>query len=513
MGAVLLVFAGLLATQSVAAPQTVLRARLNADILSTDPGTRRDENTDAVLLHVLEGLVAFKRDGSVGPLLAKSWTVSDDGRTYVFDLRRNVTFHNGAPFSSADVVWSLKRYLDPATHWRCRYEFQEGGIAKILSITAPDADHVSITLDRRAPLFLTILVRPDCGGTGILQRASVGTDGKWLKPIGTGPFKLGTWRHNQYIELDRFAGYVPLPGPRDGNTGGKHALVSKIRFLIIPDDSAALSALVRRNIDVLDGLSPDGIGAARQRKSIRIVVTPTLDFYALLMQTRDPVLKDVRLRRAIALSIDTAALTKAVTWGTGVPDNSPIPAASAFFGPVEAPLRKHNIAQAKKLAQEAGYHGQPIVMVTNRHYPVMFNTAVLIQAMAHEAGINLEIQTLDWATQLALYLKGNYQAMSFGFSARLDPSLSFDLLIGDKSRDPRKVWDSQQSRALLRKSIEAQTPAERQAAFDALHTAFMKEVPAIVLFNTARIAAIGSNVTGFKSWPAAQQRLWGVGLK
>ena len=203
--------------------ETVLRARLNSDILSTEPGGRRDENTDAVLMHVVEGLVASREDGSVGPMLAQGWTTSKDGRTYRFTLRSGLVFHNGQPLTADDAVWSIKRYLDPKTHWRCSAEFGDHGIAKVVSVTAPDPRTVVLTLDRPAPLLLKTLARTDCGGTGILSRASIGPDGKWRAPIGTGPFMFGAWKRNQYVDLVRFPRYAALPGPRDGETGGKAA--------------------------------------------------------------------------------------------------------------------------------------------------------------------------------------------------------------------------------------------------------------------------------------------------
>src|SRR5258708_30707511 len=131
-----------------AGAETLLRTRLNADIRSTDPGTNRDANTDGVMAHIVEGLVAFRDDTSIGPMLADSWTTSSDGKTYTFHLRRGVKFHNGADMTSADVVWSLKRWLDPATQWRCLSEFNASGIAKIEQIEAPDVQTVAITLDR-----------------------------------------------------------------------------------------------------------------------------------------------------------------------------------------------------------------------------------------------------------------------------------------------------------------------------------------------------------------------------
>jgi peptide/nickel transport system substrate-binding protein len=498
---------------SPVAAETVLRARLNADILSLDPGARRDENTDAVILHLVEGLVASREDGSVGPMLASGWTVSPDGRTYTFALRQGVTFHNGAPLTSAEVVWSLKRYLDPKTRWRCRFEFGDEGITQIESILAPDPRTVVVRLSKPAPMFLKTLARGDCGGTGIMHPDSVGPDGAIRRLIGTGPFEVSSWKRNQFIELARFARYASLPGPRDGNTGGKRALVDKVRFLVIPDGSAARAALLRGNLDVLDALSPTELAGVRGKKGVRLEINPTMDLYTVLFQTKDPVIGDARLRRAIALSIDTAGLAKAVTWDTAKGNNSPVPRVSPFYGPVLAAPRRVDIAEARRLAKAAGYRGQPIRLVTNRRYPQCFDAAVLIQAMAAQAGINIQIDTLDWATQLDRYTTGEYQAMVEPFSARLDPSLSFGVLIGDKAKDPRKAWSTPRARELLKRSMQVEGQADRQAAFNDLQRAFMEDTPAIALFSSSRIAAVRQNVTGYKGWPAAQQRLWGVGLR
>jgi peptide/nickel transport system substrate-binding protein len=494
------------------AAETVLRARLKSDIVSSSPGTRRDENTDAVLLHVVEGLVASREDGSPAPMLASGWTVSADGRIYTFALRPEVVFHNGAPLTAAQVIWSLQRYLKPETRWRCLAEFGPHGIARVVSITSPDPHTVIVALDRAAPMFLTTLVRADCGGTGILHPDSVDAEGNWLAPIGTGPYEMGEWRRNQFVELNRFARYSPLPGARDGNAGGKHALVDHIRFMIIPDSSAARAALLRGSLDILDNLAASELTGIRGRPDLKFEQVPILDCYALLIQTRDPLLSDVRLRTAIALTIDTAGLTKAITWGTGTADNSPIPVASPFHGPVEAHLRQPDVAQARRLLSATRYDGRAIQLVTSRRDPQMFDAAVVIQAMAAEAGIHLQIDTVDWPAHLSRYTVGNYQLMVQSFSARLDPTLSFGIFIGDKHEDPRKVWDTPRSRELLGQTMMVADRAARQAVFDTLTRDFLAEVPAVALFNSSRLSAVRANVTGYRNWMAAQQRLWGVGL-
>ena len=491
----------------------LLRARLNSDIVSTDPGTRRDENTDGVILHIVEGLVGSRENGSVGPMLASRWSISPDGRVYTFTLRPEVVFHNGAPLTAAEVVWSLQRYLKPETHWRCLEVFGPNGIARVLSVTAPDPHTVEVTLDRAAPMFLTTLARADCGATGILHPASVGADGGWIAPIGTGPFQLGEWRHNQFVQLKRFPRYAALPGQRDGNIGGKHALVDKLRFLIIPDSSAARAALVRGSLDVIDNLYPSELMGIRDRKDLWFQSVPILDCYSLLMQTQDPVLRDVRIRTAIALTIDAPALTKAITRGTGSANNSPIPVASPFHGPVEARLRTVDVGQARQLLEVSGYDGRAIELVTSRRDPQMFDAAVIIQAMAAQAGIHLRIETLDWPAHLSRYTTGQYQLMVESFSARLDPALSFGLFIGDKSREPRKVWDTQRARTLLEEAMQTADPALRQTVFDKLTLDFIAEVPAVVFYNSARLSVVRAAVTGHQNWMSAQPRLWGVGLR
>jgi peptide/nickel transport system substrate-binding protein len=495
-----------------AAAQSILRARLNSDIVSTDPGTRRDENTDGVLLHIVEGLVGSREDGSVGPMLASRWSISPDGRVYTFTLRPDVVFHNGAPLTSAEVVWSLQRYLKPETRWRCLEVLGPTGIAPVTSVTARDPHTVEITLARSAPIFLTTLARADCGATGIMHPDSVGAAGSWNGPVGTGPFQLGEWRHNQFIQLKRFPRYAALEGPRDGNVGGKHALVDELRFMIIPDSSAARAALIRGSLDVIDNLYPSDLMGIRGRVDLQFQSVPILDCYTVLIQTEDPVLRDVRVRTALALSIDTRALTKAITQGSGSPNNSPIPAASPFHGAAEAPMRPVDVVRARELLAASGYHGQVLRLVTSRRDPQMFDTAVIVQAMAAQAGLNVQIESMDWPAHLARYTTGNYQLMIESFSPRLDPTLSFGLFIGDKRKEPRKVWDSPHARELLDEATQAADPAARHAVMDQLNRDFMAEAPAVVLFNSARLSVVRAAVTGHQNWLSAQPRLWGVGL-
>jgi len=491
---------------------TTLRVRLNADIRSTDPGVNRDYNTDVVQQHIVEGLVAMREDTTPGPLLAAKIDVAKDGKTYTFKLRDGVTFHNGAPLTADDVVWSWKRYLAPATQWRCLPEFDGRGISKITNVSAPDPKTVVFTLDKPSALFLLTMARLDCGGAGIVHRSSVGADGKWLAPIGTGPFKLGEWKRGQYVELQRFAAYASRSEPMDGLTGGKKAEVERVRFLVIPDDAAAKAALLGNGLDLLTDIGVAQLGDLNGQPNIQLDKVTTANMVGILFQTRDPLLKDVRIRRALALAIDTPELVRGVTNALARPNNSVVPSVSPYYGAVESVGFKTDIAAAKKLLAEAGYTGQPIKMLTNKRYAASFDTAVLAQAMAARAGIKIEIEVLDWATQLDRYSKGDYQAMAFVYSARLDPSLAFDMLAGPKDTQPRKVWDNPEVQAKLVESMQITDKAKRQAVFDELHKRMLDEVPLIPLYNGLQFTAANKKVQGWHSWPAEVPRMWNLKL-
>ncbi|MEB2398226.1 MAG: ABC transporter substrate-binding protein [Alcaligenaceae bacterium] len=509
--ALALAFAAMPAAAQKAAD--TLRIQINSDLRSSNPGVNRDDNTDAVLLHLTEGLVALKEDLSVGPLLASGIKVSDDGLTYAFTLRDGVRFHNGAALSAQDVVWNWKRYLDPKTSWRCLPEFDGRGMTKILSVEAPDPKTVVFTLDRPSALFLNNMARPDCGGAAIMHPDSVDASGQWRAPIGTGPYKMGEWKRGQYLELQRFDDYASLPGPGDGYTGGKHALVKTLRYMVIPDAASAKAALYSGAIDVYATASSADVPELRKRPDVQTIVSPSMNMVALLLQTQDPLLKDVRIRRALALSLDLPMIAETVTEGMSKANSSVVPTSSPYYDKEQAATYGRDLAEARKLLQQAGYKGQPIKMITNKRYPACFDSAVLAQAMASEAGINLELEVLDWATQLDRYGKGDYPAMAFTYSARLDPALSFEMISGDKQKQPRKVWDDSEMGKLLAESMREPDAAKRQALFNRMHAAMLKDVPIIVLYNGTNVTGLRQGIEGYKGWAADKPRFWNVSFK
>ena len=138
----------MLAVATPVRAESVLRTMVTTDIRGLMPGISPDDNTGTVLQNIYEGLVAWRADGTVAPMLAKEITTSEDGLTYNFTLRDGVTFHNGAPLTSREVAWTWARFLDPKGGWPCRANFDGTRQIKVLAVETPSPLQVVRPADR-----------------------------------------------------------------------------------------------------------------------------------------------------------------------------------------------------------------------------------------------------------------------------------------------------------------------------------------------------------------------------
>jgi peptide/nickel transport system substrate-binding protein len=489
--------------------ESVLRTMITTDIRGLMPGISPDDNTGLVLQNVYEGLVAWRADGTVAPMLAKEIATSDDGRTYTFTLRDGVTFHNGAPLTSSEVAWTWARFLDPKAGWPCRANFDGTRQIKVVAIETPSPTQIAFRLAEPSGAFLSMLARSDCDGTGIAHPDSVGPDGIWKDAVGTGPFKLVEWRRGQYVELARFPAYKARSEPADGLAGAKPAKLDHIRLTIVPEPSTAKSAIRSGELDLWPSIDPK-FAAELKGSGIEVVASPVASLNAIVMQTNDPLLKDKRIRQAIEAAIDYPSMAESLTDGYARPSTSLVPLSSRYYGPVQKNGHRHDPARAKKLLVEAGYHGQPIKIITNSRFAVMNDVAVLVQAMAQQVGLNVIVEVVEFATQLSRYFKGDYQLMVFNYTPYLDPLFGLDRFIGDKTVQADRVWGNPQAIELLAKLAQTSSPDTRQPLFDDLHQLFIEDSPMIVWSSGVNVAAYAKTVRGYTAWPGRKPRFWNV---
>ncbi len=214
------------------------------------------------------------------------------------------------------------------------------------------------------------------------------------------------------------------------------------------------------------------------------------------------------------MALDMRQLVSAASNGLSRPNASAFYATSPFYNEVQRKGYTFDPTAAKKLLQEAGYKGERIKLITNkRPARPTFNIALITQQMLQAIGMNVELEFIEWATQLDRYNKGNYQMMAFSYSSRLDPALSYEQFSGPKDQQSRKVWENPEALALINKASVSSNDAERRKIFDELHLRFLEDVPMLMLYNFVEINANTKRVQGFAPWVASKPRFWEVSVK
>ncbi|WP_372002433.1 ABC transporter substrate-binding protein [Tistrella mobilis] len=346
---------------------------------------------EVVFINVFEGLVRLDERGHIQPLLAESWTISDDGLTYTFKLRQGVKFHDGTTFDSADVKFSFERAMAPNS-----VNAQKGLFAPIASIEAPDASTVVLKLSKPAGQMLFNLT---WGDAAIVAPESAGEAEK-TRPVGTGPFKFKQWVKGDRVELTR----------NDDYWGDKVALKeATIKF--IADPAAALQAILAGDLDAFSNFpAPENLPQLEADPRFKVAIGMTEGETILAMNNGVKPFNDIRVRRAVSHAIDRQAVIDG-QFGYGTPIGSHFsPSAPGYVDLTDR--YPYDPAKAKALLTEAGY-------------PDGFKTALMlpppgyarrggeiIAAMLAEVGIQAEIVPLEWAQWLDQVFKNKAYGMT-----------------------------------------------------------------------------------------------------
>lgn len=495
-----------------------LRVATLADIASTEFATKHDDTTAMVLHHVLEGLVAYDEGLDVRPVLADMYSVSPDGRTYTFRLRKGLRFHNGEPVTAREVVWSWNRFRDPARDWgsHCR-EWYDGSAegyhrpVTIESVEALDELTVRFELQSRSAMFLHLVASNHCL-SGIVHPDSLGPDGSWRKPVGTGPFELVEHLPAERVTLARFDGYRPRGEARSGFAGAREARVEALVFLPFDDLESAVEALESGEADVLADAPFERARALERSRRLQVHRQQTPAWHQLIVQSRsDPLLSDVRMRRAIAHAIDPAALTRTVLGDWAAPNPSAVPVHSSYYSPHHERGRGFDPERARELLEEAGYDGEPLAIQASREpFPIFYAAAETAAVMLKDVGLNVSVEEVRWEDQDRRYGQNDYQLTSMTFSMRTDPALMYSAVVGQKADHSWYLWEDNEAAALVAYSTVIEHPAERGALFERVHRKMIDWVPTVGLFNYPRYHVTSTAVDGFETWTLGIPRFWGV---
>jgi peptide/nickel transport system substrate-binding protein len=344
---------------------------------------------EIVHYNVLEGLAKINVDGSVTPLLAESWTMDPDGKSYTFKLKKGVKFHDGEAFDAADVKFSFERAKDDKSTNKAK----KAVFDNIRRIDTPDAHTVILTLENADPNFLFRMGE----NTAVIldEKSAAGTA---TQPIGTGPFTFDEWKKGTSVSLKKW------PGFRDA----KSIKIERVTFRFINDPAARVAALLAGDIDGVPRLdAPQAVKQLQGDKRFVVAVGDTAGKGILAINNKKKPFDDVRVRRAIAQAIDRKAFIDGVLEGLGKPIGS-------HFAPTDAGYvdltnaAPYDVEKAKALLKEAGVAAPLNVTLTLPPPQYARKGGEVIAAQLAKIGIVAKIENVEWAQWLGGTFKGNF---------------------------------------------------------------------------------------------------------
>ena len=450
-----------------------------------DPTSAAAGAIDQVLYaNVFEGLTRFGPDGSVQPGLAASWTISDDGLSYTFQLREGVTFHDGTTFEASDVVFSLDRArAEDSTN------AQKALFAGIERVEALGDSIVRIYLAAPQGNFLFNLAWGDAVMVG---PESIG-DIKNL-PIGTGAFRFEQWRRGDQISLTRNADYW-----------GEAASLEAATFKFISEPTAAYAAMLAGDIDAFYSYpAPENLAQFERDPRFTVLSGNTEGETILAMNNQQAPFDDIRVRKAVSHAIDRQAIIDGAMFGYGTPIGSHFAphnpdyvdlTANAAFDP----------ALARDLLAQAGYAEG--FSTTLKLPPPSYarRGGEIIAAQLREVGIEAEISFLEWAQWLEQVFRGYDYGLTI--VSHTEP---MDINIYARP-DYYFQYDNPDFQALIETLAVQSDPAARSALLAQAQTTIAEDFVNGYLFQLALTSVVDAKLQGiWKDAPTQAVDLTGV---
>lgn len=485
---------------ALAAPAAAqdLRIALQSDADVLDPDQSRTFVGRIVYASLCDKLVDITPNLEIIPQLATAWTVSEDGLSIDMELREGVVFHDGTPFNAEAVAANIER-SQTLEESRRKSELASitgtevtGPYSIRLTLAQPDATVMAQLADRAG-----MMISPTAA-------AEAGVD-FGLNPVCSGPFSFKERVAQDRIVLERFPDYWNADAIN----------FDSVTFLPIPDTTVRLANLQSGDIDILERLAATDLAQAEADAGIQVERAVSLGYQGITFNvgngemSETPWGQDARLRRAFSLAMDRAAINQVVFEGANAPGNQSFPPTSPWYN-ADIPVPERDVEAAKALLAEAGYPDgiDLTVQVPNSTEPLRLMQVV--QAMASEAGINVEIVSKEFATLLSDQSAGDYQASQIGWSGRVDPDGNIHQFVTTDGGINDSGFSHPDVDAALNAARTASTTEARKAQYDAARVILNEEAPLVYLYHVTWLWALDDSIQGFVPYPDGMIRLEGV---
>ena len=491
----------LLAGAASAQPLPNLRIGLREDPDILDPSLARTYVGRIVFAALCDKLFDINEKLEIVPQLATAhaW---EDPKTLLVTLRTGVRFHDGEAMDAEAVKYSLMRHLT------MQGSFRRGEINSMESVEVVDATHVRIRLKEPFAPFLSQLT--DRAGMIVSPKAAEAAGNQFgNRPVCAGPFRFVERVAQDRIVVERF--------PEYWDAARIH--LNRITYLPIPDSTVRLANLQSGAIEISETVSPSDVAAIRRNSRLRLVLSDELGYQSITLnigngpRANTPFGRDARVRQAFELAIDRDALNQVVYEGMYSPTRQAVPPASPYHVPGLRP-EPRNVERAKALLREAGVRTPLQVEMTVPNNPDLRQVAEVIQSMVAEAGFELKINAMEFASSLQAANRGEFETYLLGWSGRTDPDGNIWTFIhtGAPQNDGR--YSNPQVDALLNQQRQVNGVAERRALLEQMwRIAVVQDVSRIYLWHRKNTPAMSARVQGFVGVPDGLIRVQGLRLQ
>jgi len=518
-GFTLIVAVGPAATQSVQQisgggqppaprPRDTLVVAIEEDVNTLDPAAGLGTHTLRTVGNAYESLVDSNTpNGSIEPSLATSWTVSADGREYVFKLRKNVKFQDGTPFNATAVKFSFDRALiktDP--YYYGPYTFPSFFLASLQKVDVVDDSTVKFTLKQPDPTFLGNLVWTTSAVVSPTALKKYGREFPF-HGAGTGAFMIVRW--------DKGSRLVMTANP---NYWGGAPKIKTLIFKPVPEEAARLNQLKSGDVDIVAALNPQLLPEVVKDPRVKALVAPGIHTWFVMLNTSEKPLNDPRVREALNYAIDEKAIVDKILNGAGIPSSSFTYPGTWSYTP-SSEIYTYNPAKAKQLLAEAGYpNGFELNFLVPQSGSGMIapkEIATVIQAYLGAVGIKVNIDTLEWVTYLnAILTKGlNTPQKTYAMgemswmSTAADPGLYVNYyLLCDST--PAKVngfndgyYCDKKVAGLLQAAMQTVDQNKRAALYKQAEVLVAQDAPWLFVFHAKNVIGLRADVQGVLPYP------------
>lgn len=368
-----------------------VRVAIDVDPDTLDPAGQTNPTTSSIVDHVAETLVRLQPDGIIGPGLARKFSQSPDGKSFTFELRQDVEFHDGTMLNAEAATLSLKRFLNPQLRVSLRTPFDANLVESIAPV---DPLSFRITLKDPSRLFLQKLAATELAIVSP-QHARAFPDSFNDEPVGTGPYRFKERRKGESVVVERFDRYW-----------GKRPSYPLIQFRIVPEVATRESLLLANQVDLLIQPPLADLPALQKNPSLKLVQTPTARSMFVAFDLTLPggtPLAIKKVRQALNFAVDRDGIIRNVLFGAASPLDAPM--APSLVGYTRIGGYGYDPGRARQLLLEGGTpHLQLRFMHPTGRSLQEALAAQLAQAVAgnlHDIGVDTDLVGSDWASFVA----------------------------------------------------------------------------------------------------------------